>query len=47
MSLKSPINCINVYPKKYKYSMKIEINGLDVIYKNGNHAVKNITLTIE
>lgn len=27
--------------------MKIEINGLDVIYKNGNHAVKNITLTIE
>ncbi|MBS0012021.1 MAG: ABC transporter ATP-binding protein [Bacteroidales bacterium] len=27
--------------------MKIEIKGLDVIYKNGNHAVKNITLTIE
>ncbi len=27
--------------------MKIEIQGLDVIYKNGNHAVKNITLTIE
>ncbi len=27
--------------------MSIEIRGLDVIYKNGNHAVKNITLTIE
>ncbi len=27
--------------------MKIEIKGLDVIYKNGNHAVKNITLTME
>ncbi|HDZ41228.1 MAG TPA: ABC transporter ATP-binding protein [Bacteroidetes bacterium] len=26
--------------------MKIEIRGLDVIYKNGNHAVKNINLTI-
>ncbi|HCC70963.1 MAG TPA: multidrug ABC transporter ATP-binding protein [Bacteroidales bacterium] len=27
--------------------MKIEINGLDVIYKNGNHAVKDMTLNIE
>ena len=27
--------------------MNIEIRGLDVIYKNGNHAVKNITLTIQ
>ncbi|MEE4213656.1 MAG: ABC transporter ATP-binding protein [Bacteroidales bacterium] len=27
--------------------MKIEINNLDVIYRNGNHAVKNITLSIE
>ncbi|MDT8401778.1 MAG: ABC transporter ATP-binding protein [Bacteroidales bacterium] len=27
--------------------MKIEIRGLDVIYKNGNHAVKNINLIIE
>ncbi|MDZ7740092.1 MAG: ABC transporter ATP-binding protein [Bacteroidales bacterium] len=27
--------------------MKIEIKDLDVIYKNGNHAVKGINLTIE
>lgn len=27
--------------------MKIEIRDLDVIYKNGNHAVKGINLTIE
>ncbi|MEA1886072.1 MAG: ABC transporter ATP-binding protein [Bacteroidota bacterium] len=27
--------------------MKIEIKGLNVIYQNGNHAVKNITLGIE
>jgi len=27
--------------------MKIEIKNLDVIYRNGNHAVKDITLTIE
>lgn len=27
--------------------MKIDIRGLDVIYSNGNHAVKNISLVIE
>lgn len=27
--------------------MKIEIKDLDVIYRNGNHAVKGINLTIE
>ena len=27
--------------------MKIEINGLNKVYRNGNHAIKDVNMTIE